>query len=120
MAMTGTEEVNPIKFGAPAVDYATGTMGTFALASALFQRERTGKGQHIDLAMVGVAMMLMGSHLTGYMRTGAEPRPHGNKQPFATNSCLRSQGRAADDRRLQSRAAAPLVDGAGTARHDQA
>jgi crotonobetainyl-CoA:carnitine CoA-transferase CaiB-like acyl-CoA transferase len=91
MAMTGTEEVNPIKFGAPAVDYATGTMGAFALASALFQRERTGKGQHIDLAMVGVAMMLMGSHLTGYMRTGAEPRPHGNKQPYATNSCYETK-----------------------------
>jgi crotonobetainyl-CoA:carnitine CoA-transferase CaiB-like acyl-CoA transferase len=87
MAMTGTEEVNPIKFGAPAVDYATGTMAAFALASALFQRERTGKGQHIDLSMIGVAMMLMGSHLTGYMRNGAEPRPHGNKQPYATNSC---------------------------------
>ncbi len=91
MAMTGTEEVNPIKFGAPAVDYATGTMGAFALASALFQRERTGTGQHIDLAMAGVAMMLMGSHLTGYMRTGAEPRPHGNKQPFATNSCYEAK-----------------------------
>ncbi len=91
MAMTGTEEVNPIKFGAPAVDYATGTMGAFALASALFQRERTGKGQHIDLSMVGVAMMLMGSHLTGYMRNGREPKPHGNKQPFATNSCYEAK-----------------------------
>ncbi len=91
MAMTGTEEVNPIKFGAPAVDYATGTMGAFALASALFQRERTGKGQHIDLSMVGVAMMLMGSHLSGYMRNGHEPKPHGNKQPFATNSCYQAK-----------------------------
>jgi crotonobetainyl-CoA:carnitine CoA-transferase CaiB-like acyl-CoA transferase len=36
--------------------------------------------------MVGVAMMLMGSHLAGYMRNQAEPRPHGNKQPYATNS----------------------------------
>src|SRR5947207_3291987 len=62
MASTGTEEVNPIKIGAPAVDYAAGTMGAFALASALFQRERTGKGQHIDLAMLGVAMMLQASH----------------------------------------------------------
>src|SRR5712692_6249040 len=61
MASTGTEEVNPIKIGAPAIDYATGTMGAFALAAALFQRERTGKGQHIDLAMLGVAMMLQGS-----------------------------------------------------------
>jgi crotonobetainyl-CoA:carnitine CoA-transferase CaiB-like acyl-CoA transferase len=48
MATTGTAEVNPIKFGSPAVDYATGTMGAFALASALFQRERTGRGQRID------------------------------------------------------------------------
>src|SRR5436305_5694372 len=86
MASTGTEEVNPIKIGAPAVDYATGTMGAFALASALFQRERTGEGQHIDLAMLGVAMMMQASLLTGYFRNGTEPKPHGNKQPFATNS----------------------------------
>jgi crotonobetainyl-CoA:carnitine CoA-transferase CaiB-like acyl-CoA transferase len=86
MASTGTEDVNPIKIGAPAVDYATGTMGAFALASALFQRERTGKGQHIDLAMLGVAMMMQASLMAGYFRNGSEPKPHGNKQPFATNS----------------------------------
>lgn len=40
MAMTGTPEVNPIKFGSPAVDYATGMTGAFALSAALFQRER--------------------------------------------------------------------------------
>jgi crotonobetainyl-CoA:carnitine CoA-transferase CaiB-like acyl-CoA transferase len=91
MAMTGTEDVNPIKFGAPAVDYATGTMAAFALASALFQREKTGKGQHIDLAMFGVAMMLTGSHLAGYLRNGVEPKPHGNKQPFATNSAYEAK-----------------------------
>jgi crotonobetainyl-CoA:carnitine CoA-transferase CaiB-like acyl-CoA transferase len=86
MAETGTEEVNPIKIGAPAVDYATGTMGAFALSAALFQRERTGKGQHIDLAMIGVAMMMQASLMTGYFRNGVEPKPHGNKQPYATNS----------------------------------
>jgi crotonobetainyl-CoA:carnitine CoA-transferase CaiB-like acyl-CoA transferase len=86
MASTGTEEVNPIKIGAPAVDYATGTMGAFALSAALFQRERTGKGQHIDLAMLGVAMMMQSSLVCGYLRNGVEPKPHGNKQPFATNS----------------------------------
>ena len=91
MAMTGTEEVNPIKFGAPAVDYATGTMAAFALASALFQRERTGKGQRIDLAMLDVAMILMSSHLTGYSWNGKEPQPHGNKQPYATNSAYEAK-----------------------------
>jgi crotonobetainyl-CoA:carnitine CoA-transferase CaiB-like acyl-CoA transferase len=87
MATTGTAEVNPIKFGSPAVDYATGTMGAFALASALFQRERTGRGQRIDLAMLDVAMILMSSHLTGYLRNGAEPKPSGNRHLHATNSC---------------------------------
>jgi crotonobetainyl-CoA:carnitine CoA-transferase CaiB-like acyl-CoA transferase len=87
MAMTGTPEVNPIKFGSPAIDYATGTTGAFALASALFQRERTGRGQRIDLAMLDVAMILMGSHLTGYTRTGHHPRPNGNVNEQATASC---------------------------------
>src|ERR1700730_8673943 len=62
MAMTGSKDVHPIKFGAPAIDYATGMSGAFALASALFQRERTGRGQRIDMAMLDVAMILMGSH----------------------------------------------------------
>jgi crotonobetainyl-CoA:carnitine CoA-transferase CaiB-like acyl-CoA transferase len=86
MAMTGTREVHPIKFGTPAVDYATGTTGAFALAAALFQRERTGKGQRIDMAMLDVAMILMSSHLTGYLHNGAHPKPHGNSHPHATNS----------------------------------
>src|SRR4026208_2040251 len=86
MASTGTEEVNPIKIGAPAIGSATGTMGAFALAAALFQREKTGKGQHIDLAMFGVAMMMQSSLLTGYSWNGSQPTPQGNKQPHAHTS----------------------------------
>ena len=86
MAATGTPEVNPIKFGAPAIDYATGTMAAFALAAALFQRERNGRGQRIDLAMLDVAMMLQASHVAGYLRTGQDPKPGGNKHLHATNS----------------------------------
>ncbi len=86
MAMTGTKEVNPVKFGSPAIDYATGMTGAFALAAALFQRERSGRGQRIDMAMLDVAMILMSSHLTGYLRNGAHPKPSGNQHPHATNS----------------------------------
>ena len=88
MAMTGTKEVNPIKFGSPAVDYATGMTGAFALSAALFQRERTGKGQRIDMAMLDVAMILMSSHLTGYLRNGVHPKPNGNRHPHATNGAF--------------------------------
>src|SRR5438046_9223711 len=88
MAMTGTKDVHPIKFGSPAIDYATGMTGAFALSAALFQRERTGKGQRIDMAMLDVAMILMSSHLTGYLRNGAHPKPHGNHHPHATNGAF--------------------------------
>ncbi len=91
MAATGTPEVNPIKFGAPAIDYATGTMAAFALAAALFQRERSGRGQRIDLAMLDVAMMLQASHVTGYLRTGRGAKPAGNKHLHATNSAYQTQ-----------------------------
>ena len=91
MAMTGTKDVHPIKFGAPAIDYATGMSGAFALASALFQRERTGRGQRIDMAMLDVAMILMSSHLTGYLRNGVHPTPHGNRHPHATNGAFETK-----------------------------
>ena len=88
MAMTGTEEVHPVKFGSPAIDYATGMTGAFALSAALFQRENTGKGQRIDMAMLDVAMILMSSHLTGYLRNGVHPKPHGNHHNHATNGAF--------------------------------
>src|SRR3954453_10014985 len=88
MAMTGTKDVHPIKFGSPAIDYATGMTGAFALSAALFQRERTGKGQRIDMAMLDVAMILMSSHLTGYLRNGVQPKPSGNRHSHATNGAF--------------------------------
>ncbi len=91
MAVTGTKDVNPIKLGAPAVDYSTGITGAFALSAALFQRERTGKGQRIDMAMLDVAMILMASHMTGYLTNGVEPKPRGNRHPHATNGAFKTK-----------------------------
>jgi crotonobetainyl-CoA:carnitine CoA-transferase CaiB-like acyl-CoA transferase len=91
MAMTGTPEVNPIKTGAPVIDYATGTMCAFAISAALFQRERTGRGQYIDSAMLDVSLMLMGSHITSYLRTGHEPRPKGNQMDRASSQLYQAK-----------------------------
>jgi crotonobetainyl-CoA:carnitine CoA-transferase CaiB-like acyl-CoA transferase len=85
MAMNGTPEISPLKIGAAAIDYSTGTTGAFAVASALFQRERTGRGQRIDLAMFDSALMLAPQHLTAYLHDGSVPKPHGNGHRFATN-----------------------------------
>jgi crotonobetainyl-CoA:carnitine CoA-transferase CaiB-like acyl-CoA transferase len=91
MAMTGTHDVHPVKLGSPAVDYATGMTGAFALASALFQRERTGRGQRVDMAMLDVALILASSLLTGYTRNGVHPKPHGNRHPHATNGAYQTK-----------------------------
>ena len=113
MATTGTPEVNPIKFGAPAIDYATGTMGAFALAAALFQRERTGRGQRIDLAMLDVAMMMQASpphRLSAHRQAAQAARA---TTAYATNSAYADQGRRAGDARRQQPAPAAAALGGG-------
>ena len=113
------QEVNPIKFGSPAVDYATGTTGAFALASALFQRERTGRGQRIDLAMLGRRddpAGLAADRL--FAQRHAIRSRSGNAQPIATNSAY-DQGGHGDDRRQQHAPAARFWTRARATRHDQ-
>lgn len=91
MAASGTPDFSPLRQATPAIDYASGTTGAFALASALFQRERTGQGQHIDMAMLDVALILMGTHLTAYHRSGVNPKPQGNRFEFATIGIYRTK-----------------------------
>lgn len=84
MMVNGTADMVPMKVGTPAVDYATGTMGAFALSAALLQRERTGRGQYIDLSMLDTALVLLGAALTNHSRSGREPGARGNHHEFAT------------------------------------
>jgi crotonobetainyl-CoA:carnitine CoA-transferase CaiB-like acyl-CoA transferase len=85
-ASTGTEESGPIKVGAPVIDYATGTTGAFALAAALYQRLRTGRGQYIDMAMLDVALVLQSTHITDYFHNGHRPRRAGNRMRYPETS----------------------------------
>ena len=61
MAATGTPDCHPVRVGPATLDYGTGAQAAFAIAAALFQRSRTGRGQRIDdmaphrLARMGIA-----------------------------------------------------------------
>ncbi len=79
MHTTGTPKTVPNKVGSPYVDYATGLMGAFAVVSALLERERTGQGQRVDVAMLDTAMLLMASLAVSTMATGNPPPPTGNE-----------------------------------------
>lgn len=90
MAMTGHGDGRPLKSGAQVVDYATGLSAAFAISAALFQRERTGKGQFIDVSMLDVSLVLCTSHVASYTWNGSHPEAKGNRYPFATIGCYRA------------------------------
>ncbi len=84
MDMTGHGDDRPLKCGAPVVDYATGLTAAFAISAALYQRERTGKGQNIEVSMLDVALTLMTAPATDFLWTGRHPKAKGNTYSFAT------------------------------------
>jgi len=90
-ASTGTKTSGPIKVGAPVIDYATGTTGAFAIASALYQTLRTGKGQYIDMSMLDVALILQASHVTDHLHSGHNPKRAGNMMRFAESSLFEAK-----------------------------
>ena len=81
MAANGTPQTTPVRVGPPMVDYGTGAQAALAISAALFQRDRTGKGQRIDVAMLDAALMLMSAFTTDTITTGHAPEPHGNQHP---------------------------------------
>lgn len=83
MSTTGWPSMSPLKTGAPVIDYASGLCAAFAVAAALFQRERTGQGQRIDCAMLDTALLMMSSLVTACLFSGASPKPRGNDFKWA-------------------------------------
>jgi hypothetical protein len=78
MSVTGTKESGPLKAGPPIIDYSTGLAAAYAVSAALYQKQRTGKGQYIDLSMLDTNIILMASVVTAHMNTGAIPKQGGN------------------------------------------
>ncbi|TJZ90916.1 CoA transferase [Paracoccus gahaiensis] len=92
MAMTGFGDGKPLKSGAPVVDYATGTTAAFAITAALFQRQQNGgRGQHVDVSMLDVALILASSHVTAFTWNGSHPKQKANTFPFATIGLYHAQ-----------------------------
>jgi CoA:oxalate CoA-transferase len=60
MAVNGDERLNPLRAGFPVCDTVGGLNAAFAVMAALYDRERTGEGQFIDVAMLDSIMPLMG------------------------------------------------------------
>jgi len=78
MSVTGEDGGRPVRMGLPMGDLAGGMFGAFAVAGALFRRERTGQGAHVDLSLLDCQVSLL-TYMAQYFWTdGRVPRPLGS------------------------------------------
>ncbi|KAA0255984.1 CoA transferase [Acidobacteria bacterium ACD] len=78
MAVNGDERLNPLRCGFPVCDTVGGLTAAFAIAAALYHRERTGEGQMIDVALLDSIMPLMGWVAANLLIGGQPPVLLGN------------------------------------------
>src|SRR5688572_4641365 len=81
MSITGPSEGPPSKVGVAIVDLTTGMMAANAVLAALYARERTGEGQHIDISLLETQVSWLANVGTSVLLTGKEPARHGNAHP---------------------------------------
>ncbi len=78
MAVNGDERCSPLRAGFPVCDTVGGLNAAFAVMAALLHRDRTGEGQHIDVALLDSIMPLMGWVVANLMIGGQQPVLMGN------------------------------------------
>ena len=85
MSVTGRaddeEGAGPQKVGVALTDILTGLYATIAIQAALAHREKTGLGQHIDLALLDVQVACLANQAMNYLVSGKAPRRMGNGHP---------------------------------------
>jgi formyl-CoA transferase len=78
MSLTGDGDGAPFKAGVPVGDLAAGMFAVHGVLAALLQRERTGEGSAVDVAMLDSLVAMLAYQATRYFATGVAPRREGN------------------------------------------
>ncbi len=81
MDITGEKGGRPLRAGVAVADLTTGMMAVTAMLAALRHRERTGEGQHIDMALFDVTVGWLANQASSWLMGGAEPGRMGNQHP---------------------------------------
>jgi crotonobetainyl-CoA:carnitine CoA-transferase CaiB-like acyl-CoA transferase len=80
-AAVGESGAGPQKVGVAVTDVMTGLYATVGILAALAHRERTGEGQHIDLALLDVQVAALANQAANYLVGGIVPERMGNAHP---------------------------------------
>lgn len=81
MSITGEPGGGPVKCGLPLCDFVAALYGAFAVTAALHQRQSTGKGQNLDVSMLGTSLAVAALQTSEYFGTGKDPRKLGSAHP---------------------------------------
>jgi crotonobetainyl-CoA:carnitine CoA-transferase CaiB-like acyl-CoA transferase len=81
MALTGDTDDGPMRFPTPMADITTGMYAAMGILTALFDRERTGKGQELDVALLDSQVTWLSNVASAFLATGKEPIKRGNVHP---------------------------------------
>ena len=81
MSITGPEEGEPYKVGVAIADITAGLFATTAILAALHERERSGRGQYIDVALLDAQVAWLANVAHNYLATGEPPARYGNAHP---------------------------------------
>lgn len=86
MSVTGDKASAPLRVGYPVADTFGGITAAFAVAAALFRRERDGAGEKIDVSMLEATLVSMGWAVSNWLIAGVRPEPMGNENMTASPS----------------------------------
>jgi crotonobetainyl-CoA:carnitine CoA-transferase CaiB-like acyl-CoA transferase len=78
MSITGTDPEHPVRAGIPIGDLGGGMFAAIGVQSALLERERSGRGQHVDISMLDCQVSMLNYMATMYFLSGKDPYPIGN------------------------------------------
>ena len=81
MSVTGEADGEPVRFGTSAADLAAGMWVTIGILAALTSRERTGRGQHVDVALLDGLTAWLTYAAQNYFASGETPRRYGSAHP---------------------------------------
>jgi formyl-CoA transferase/CoA:oxalate CoA-transferase len=80
-ALSGPVDGAPYKSGASIADIVAGIYAAYGTLLALYARERTGRGQHVDVSLLDGQVSLLAYHAGYVAATGKAPPRHGNAHP---------------------------------------
>ena len=81
MDLTGAPDGEPQKVGVAWIDIFTGLYGVIAVQAALAERQRSGRGQHLDLSLLDCGVAVLANQATNYLLGGTVPHRLGNAHP---------------------------------------